>query len=120
MQVDFFSQMGMVGMSTAIFAGLVYMVLRLVEHPTRWYKTMFAFLGTGVVFAAVMLILGTLTVVVASIWMLLILLLGLWSLVVSGYVLAQAMSISFMTGLFSYIGLAIVLFLIQWSLLAWL
>lgn len=106
-QVDLLSQFGMIVVSTAIFSILVYAVMRAFNYRSRVYLTLFAFFGTSVVFNAILLILGSLTAFAVLIWLMLFVGIGIWTLVVSGQIFANAMEITLFRGILVYIGITI-------------
>ena len=95
-------QIGEILFSTVVYVAMIYFVLRFFNKSTRAFQTIFALFGTGIIFGGFLLV-GTafLTVIplIFSPFLLLPLLaLGIWSLFVSGNILAQAIEISRLKG----------------------
>lgn len=97
-QMSFMSEFGTSLFALIVFAVLVYTLLRLFNRQERAYKTLFALIGTSLVFAALMLIGSAISSSSPLIWAFTFLALGIWSLLVSGYILGQALNLSTFIG----------------------
>lgn len=107
-QINFMSELGMVIVATIVFAALVFVWLRVFNYQARIYQTLFALFGTGVIFAGLMLILTAISSSSPFLWALTFVSIGIWSLVVSGNILAIALETTLFRGVLVYIGIGIV------------
>lgn len=114
-QSDFMTQFSMVVAATVIFSALVYLVLRIFNYQSRVYLTLFAFFGTTVVFNAMLLIIHAIfgRGIGLMVWLGSFIGITIWSLVVSGQIIAQAMETTRLRGILTYIGIAIAMAVIQ-------
>lgn len=105
-QINFVSEFGMVIVTTITFAALVYVLLRTFNYQSRVYQTLFALFGTGVIFSSLMLVVSAVS---SSILLLLIYIsIGIWSLVVTGNILAIAIETTLFRGVLLFIAISIV------------
>lgn len=107
-QINFVSELGMVIVTTIIFAALIYILLRTFNYQSRVYQTLFALFGTSVIFAGLMLVVSATSASIPLIMTLTFLSIAIWSLVVSGNILAIAMETTLFRGVLLFIALAIV------------
>lgn len=107
-QINFVSEFGMVIIATIIFAALTYILLKTFNYQTRVYQTLFALFGTSVIFAGLMLVVTAISASIPLLWTLTFLSIAIWSLVVSGNILAIAMETTLFRGVLLFIAIAIV------------
>ena len=115
-QINFVSEFGMVIVATIVFAALVFVWLRVFNYQARIYQTLFALFGTSVIFAALMLIVTALSSSSPFLWALTFVSIGIWSLVVSGNILALALDTTLFRGVLVFIGIGIVQAIVGLSL----
>ena len=77
---------------------LIYVVMRTFNFQSRTFQTIFALFGTGIVFTAFMLIGAAIGISAPVVWVLALAGVGIWSLLVSGYILGLAMEMSLFKG----------------------
>lgn len=107
-QINFLNEFGMVIVATIIFAALLFVMLRTFNYQSRVYQTLFALFGTGVIFAGLMLVASAISTSIPLLWTLTFLSIAIWSLVVSGNILAVAMETTLFRGVLLFIAIAIV------------
>ena len=107
-QINFLSEFGMVIVATIIFAALIFVLLRTFNYQVRVYQTLFAIFGTGVIFAGLMLVVSAISSSIPLLWTLTFLAIAIWSLVVSGNILAIAIETTLFRGVLLVIAIAIV------------
>ncbi|MCY4094684.1 MAG: hypothetical protein OXG05_06075 [Gammaproteobacteria bacterium] len=107
-QINFVNEFGMVIVATIVFAILVFVWLRVFNYQARIYQTLFALFGTGVIFAGLMLIVTAISSSSPFLWALTFISIGIWSLVVSGNILATALDTTLFRGVLVVIGIGIV------------
>lgn len=106
-QISFANEFGTSVFALVVFAALIFAILRMFKLQSRAYQTLFSLFGTGLVFAALMLVGGALSFAVPLLWALTFIALGVWSLIVSGFILGQAMEISTFKGVLITIGVGV-------------
>ena len=107
-QINFVSEFGMVIVTTIIFAALIYILLRTFNYQPRVYQTLFAIFGTGVIFTGLMLVVSAISSSIPLLWALTFISIAIWSMVVTGNILAIAMETTLFRGVLLFIAIAIV------------
>ncbi len=107
-QINFLSEIGMVIVAAIVFAGLVYAVLKIFNYQARTYQTLFALFGTGLIFAGLMLVATAISSSSPILWALTFISIGIWSLIVSGNILATAIETTLFRGVLVFIAIGIV------------
>lgn len=115
-QINFLSEIGMVIVATIVSAILIFVLLRIFNYQARTYQTLFALFGTGVIFAGLMLVVTAVSSSSPFLWALTFITIGIWSLIVSGNILAIAMETTLLRGVLALIGIGIVQFIVGLSL----
>lgn len=107
-QINFLSELGMVIVTAIVFAVAIFVLLRVFNYQARVYQTLFALFGTGVIFAGLMLVVTAASSSSPFLWALTFLTIGIWSLVVSGNILAIAMETTLIRGILWFLAVGIV------------
>lgn len=115
-QINFLSEFGMVIVATIVFAALVFVLLRIFNYQARVYQTLFALFGTGVIFAGLMLVVTAISSSSPFLWALTFVSIGIWSLIVSGNILATAMETTLFRGVLAFLAIGIVQAIVGLSL----
>ena len=115
-QINFLSEIGMVIVATIVSAALIFALLRIFNYQARVYQTLFALFGTGVIFAGLMLVVTALSSSSPFLWAITFIAIGIWSLVVSGNILAIALETTLFRGVLAFIAIGIVQFIVGLSL----
>ena len=115
-QINFLSELGMVIVATIVSAVLIFGLLRIFNYQARTYQTLFALFGTGVIFAGLMLVVTAISSSSPFLWALTFIAIGIWSLVVSGNILAIAMETTLLRGVLAFIAIGVLQFIVGLSL----
>ena len=115
-QMNFLGELGMVIVATIVFAALIFGLLRIFNYQARFYQTLFALFGTGVIFGGLMLVATAVSSSSPFLWMLTFVAIAIWSLVVSGNILAIAMETTLFRGVLAFIAIGIVQAIVGLSL----
>ena len=107
-QINFVSEFGMEIVTKIIFAALIYILLRTFNYQSRVYQTLFAIFGTGVIFTGLMLVVSAISSSIPLLWALTFISIFIWSMVVTGNILAIAMETTLFRGVLLFIAIAIV------------